>query len=58
MQPLDLNTINPKMRRLVGWLRSKGFETTDSGDGHTNADNGGDCLIEGLTRLPCLCTIT
>lgn len=33
MEPLDPMTLDPGVRRLVMWLRSLGFNTTDSGDG-------------------------
>ena len=36
MRDLDLNILCPGIRRTVGFLRSKGFETTDSGDGYSN----------------------
>ncbi len=35
---VDPPTLDPGIRRLVGWLRSHGFETTDSGDGKAKAD--------------------
>jgi len=37
MNDLDLDTLNPGIRRLVRLLRKAGFETTDSGDGVSNA---------------------
>lgn len=40
--------IQPKMRRLVGWLNSWGYETTDSGDGVTNVEAG----MEGALPFP------
>ena len=33
---VDYTKMNPGIRKTVAWLRSKGFETTDSGDGETN----------------------
>jgi hypothetical protein len=36
VKPLDLDTLNPGIRKTVAWLRSLGFETTDSGDGRTH----------------------
>lgn len=40
MIALPAVTVNPGVQRLVGWLRSKGFDTTDSGDGVTNVAAG------------------
>lgn len=37
---LDLDTIDPGIRRTVAWLRSENFVTTDSGDGRTKIANG------------------
>ncbi len=31
--PIDYSLLDPGIRRLVRWLRSRGYETTDSGDG-------------------------
>jgi hypothetical protein len=33
--PPDYSLLDPGIRRLIRWLRSKGYETTDSGDGTT-----------------------
>lgn len=30
---LDLEQLDPGIRRMVSWLRAEGWETTDSGDG-------------------------
>lgn len=40
--------IQPTMVRTVAWVRSLGFETTDSGDGVTNVDAG----MEGAMSVP------
>lgn len=32
---IDLEQLNPGIRRTVAWLREQGFETCDSGDGKT-----------------------
>lgn len=40
--------LDPGVRRLVVWLRSHGFETTDSGDGKTKFEHGftdDDCIV-------------
>jgi glyoxylate carboligase len=44
----NLDDINPGVRRTVAWLRSLGFDTTDSGDGRTNVAAG----IEGALEFP------
>jgi hypothetical protein len=36
MNDLDLNSLCPGIQRTVGFLRSHGFNTTDSGDGYSN----------------------
>ena len=33
---MDLNELNPGIRKTVAWLVSQGFETCDSGDGETH----------------------
>lgn len=38
-------SITPGIRQLVAWLNSKGFETTDSGDGVTNVEAGMECAM-------------
>lgn len=38
----------PGIRRTVAWLRSLGFDTTDSGDGKANVHAG----IEGACEFP------
>lgn len=43
VQPLtseELNVIDPGVRNLVVWLRSRSFNTTDSGDGITKINAG------------------
>lgn len=56
---IDLDTIDPGVRRLVRWLRAMGFDTTDSGDGVTKPAAGD---VEALTvphvfirgNIPCV----
>lgn len=36
IKPNDPTTINPGIIKLVAWLNSQSFETTDSGDGKTH----------------------
>lgn len=36
MNELDLSTLNPGIRNLVAYLRARGFDTCDSGDGVTH----------------------
>lgn len=38
-EPFDLLMLDPGVRALVAFLRSQGFETTDSGDGVTKFDD-------------------
>lgn len=45
---IDLESIQPKMRRLVLWLNRHEFITTDSGDGVTNVAAG----MEGALSIP------
>ena len=45
---IDPALIQPTMRRVVWWLRSLDFETTDSGDGVTNGRAG----MEGTIEFP------
>jgi hypothetical protein len=33
VKPLNIDELDPGIRRVVRWLREHGFETTDSGDG-------------------------
>lgn len=46
MDLFDYNVIMPSMRRTVRWVRSLGFETTDSGDGITNVEAGMECALD------------
>lgn len=43
MDEVDLQGLCPGIRRTVAFLRSKGFETTDSGDGCSNM--GMECAM-------------
>jgi hypothetical protein len=43
MADLDLDTLDPGIRRTVAWLRSLGFDTTDSGDGVAKPTGGDEC---------------
>ena len=43
MSDLDPSTLSPGIRRMVMLLREAGFNTTDSGDGKSNA--GMDCAF-------------
>lgn len=45
---LDLETLDPGIRRTVAWLRAHGFNTTDSGDGVTKlaADPPMECALD------------
>ena len=43
MDEIDLQSLSPGIRRTVAFLRSEGFETTDSGDGHSNM--GMECAM-------------
>lgn len=45
---LDLEKLNPGIRRTVAFLREHGFDTSDSGDGHTNVAAG----MEGALDVP------
>ena len=49
MKELDLNTLCPGIRRTVEFLRSHGFNTTDSGDGYSNDG------MEGAMPFPNVC---
>lgn len=40
MSDIDYEALDPGIRRTVRWLRSLGFETTDSGDGVTKPAMG------------------
>lgn len=42
LPPLDLSKLDPGVRAFVAFLRSKGFETTDSGDGVTKKPSEDD----------------
>ncbi len=46
MKELDTSILDPGIRRLVTWLRAKGYNTTDSGDGVSKAESikDGDAL--------------
>ena len=35
LPPINLDAVNPGVRRLVALLRANGFDTADSGDGQT-----------------------
>mgnify|MGYP001563393018 CR=1 FL=1 len=48
MAPYDPATIQPTMIKTVTWLRSLGFNTTDSGDGVINVGLG----MEGALPMP------
>lgn len=48
MRDINYDELNPRIRKTVEWLRNAGFETTDSGDGVTNAENG----MEGTLPIP------
>ena len=37
---VDINSLDPGIRRVVAFLRERGFETTDSGDGVTKPAAG------------------
>lgn len=39
LPPLDLSTLDPGIRDTVAWLRERGYQTTDSGDGVSKADD-------------------
>lgn len=47
LPPLDLATLDPGVRPFVAFLRSKGFRTTDSGDGVTKRPSEDDeaCVL-------------
>ncbi len=49
MPALDLSLLDPGVRAFVGFLRAKGFETTDSGDG---AAKLGGPMDDGFEVLP------
>lgn len=36
-EPIDYEALDPGIRKTVKWLRERGFETADSGDGVTKA---------------------
>lgn len=40
MRRLDYATLDPGIRRTVGWLREHDYETCDSGDGVTKGEDG------------------
>ena len=54
MREIDFDSLCPGIRRTVEFLVSKGFETTDSGDGHSN--EGMECAMPfpnvAITCLP------
>ncbi len=54
MDDLDLTTLDPGIRRTVAWLRERGFNTTDSGDGVTKLTYKPDSFYspEGLDAMP------
>lgn len=39
MKPLDIDTVDPGVQRLVKLLRAHGHETTDSGDGFSRPED-------------------
>jgi hypothetical protein len=41
----DYSTLNPGIRKTVELLQANRFETTDSGDGKTNAAAGMECAM-------------
>jgi hypothetical protein len=43
---MDIEDVQPRMRRLVSLLRAHGFRTTDSGDGETNPAAGMECALD------------
>lgn len=45
MTELNVARLSPNIRKTVMWLRSHGFETTDSGDG-TNHAAGMECAFK------------
>lgn len=45
---MKLTSLNPGIKHTVGWMASKCFQTTDSGDGKTNVEAG----MEGALTVP------
>lgn len=46
MSPTETAQLDPGIRDLVVWLRSKGFDTCDSGDGVTKVERGNEGVID------------
>ena len=49
MNKIDVEALDPGIRRTVLWLRSQGFETTDSGDGKSKLEPGTNVPEEAET---------
>ncbi len=45
MNPIDLDALDPGIRRTVAWLRSLGYDTSDSGDGKTKVGSM-ECALD------------
>ena len=54
MEDLGPSILTPGIRKTVLWLRSHGYDTTDSGDGVTNVEAGMECALD----IPHVCMMT
>ena len=45
MNYVNVEELDPGIRKTVLWLRSLGYETTDSGDGKTKPTGGDECAL-------------